>query len=286
MTFWTYMIQCGDRTFYVGHTNDLEKRWAEHQSGAYKGYTSTRQPLHLVWSEEFASREEARTAELKIKGWSRAEKLALIRGDWGLISALAKGRSEERASTSPAKPERRWSRSGLFLHPHSALLPSEPLSVDARASLTPAQLHLHVRITGDLSHLRIPPPATPAQRDGLWQHTCFEAFAELPSAYLEFNLSPSGDWAAYRFTGYREGMTNLDVPAPKAHTSLSDHVFDLTADLHLPPGTQPTRLGLSAVIEENTGHKSYWALRHPPGDRPDFHHPDCFALELSPASDA
>jgi putative endonuclease len=107
MGFWTYMLQCADRTFYVGHTDDLEDRIAQHQTSACGGYTSTRLPVKLVWCDEFPSRYEALQAERQIKGWSRAKKLALIRGDWNLISALARNRQEEgRASTSSARPDR------------------------------------------------------------------------------------------------------------------------------------------------------------------------------------
>jgi hypothetical protein len=109
-----------------------------------------------------------------------------------------------------------------------------------------------------------------------------EAFVATDGGYLEFNFSPSTEWAAYRFSGYREGMAELDIPAPKITVSQTDHALQLTADIALPEPA--TRLGLSAVIEEKDGTKSYWALHHPPGDRPDFHHPDCFALDLSSAT--
>jgi predicted GIY-YIG superfamily endonuclease len=287
MTFWAYMIQCADRHFYTGHTDDLERRFGEHQMGSVPGYSSTRRPVYLVWSYEFATREEARAAELQIKSWSRAKKLALIRGDWSLISVLARSHQEQgRASTSSAKPVWRWSRDGLFLHPHLASPPSEPLSLEVGARLSQTHLHLRFRLTGDVSSILIPAPAVPARRDGLWQHACFEAFLRTSSDYLEFNLSPSGEWAAYSFTGYREGMACLDVPAPAIRTRSTAEALELTADLHLSPEGSPARLGLSAVIEERSGHKSYWALRHPQGDKPDFHHPDCFALELPPASEA
>jgi putative endonuclease len=106
MSFWTYMLHCADRSFYVGHTDDLEHRMAQHQSGAMRGYTSTRLPLTLVWVSEFPTRYEALQAERQIKGWSRAKKLALIRGDWTLISALARHTEEkERASTSSARTD-------------------------------------------------------------------------------------------------------------------------------------------------------------------------------------
>ena len=91
MTFWTYMLHCADRTFYVGHTDNLEIRMAQHESGALRGYTSTRLPVTLVWSENFQTRIEAVEAERRLKGGSRAKKLALIRSDWAQISELSRG---------------------------------------------------------------------------------------------------------------------------------------------------------------------------------------------------
>lgn len=91
MAFWAYMLHCRGGAFYVGHTDDLERRIAEHQSGMLHGFTAERLPVELVWSQEFPTRDEAKAAERQVKGWSRAKKLALIRGDWGRISVLAKG---------------------------------------------------------------------------------------------------------------------------------------------------------------------------------------------------
>lgn len=97
MTFWAYMLQCADRHFYVGHTDDFERRLAEHQTGHFKGYTATGLPVHLVWSEQFQIRDETKAAEIRLKGWSRAKKLALIRGDWADIAQLARSEAGQRA---------------------------------------------------------------------------------------------------------------------------------------------------------------------------------------------
>jgi putative endonuclease len=106
MSFWAYMLHCADRSFYVGHTEDLEHRMAQHQHGQIEGYTATRLPVKLVWSSEFPSRYEALTAERQIKGWSRAKKMALIRADWDLVSNLARnGEEKERASTGSARTD-------------------------------------------------------------------------------------------------------------------------------------------------------------------------------------
>ena len=89
MPFWTYMLHCADRSFYVGHTDDLHVRIAQHDAGTIPCYTLNRRPIKLVWSQQFGTRMEALEAERQIKGWSRAKKLALIREDWDLISILA-----------------------------------------------------------------------------------------------------------------------------------------------------------------------------------------------------
>ena len=100
--FFVYMLRCGDGTYYVGHTDDLEMRVAQHRAGAGEGYTRQRLPVDLVWAQETASREEAIVAELRIKGWGRAKKEALVRGDWQKVKELARSRQGLRQ----AQPER------------------------------------------------------------------------------------------------------------------------------------------------------------------------------------
>ena len=97
------MLHCRGGAFYLGQTDDLERRLAEHQSGVVKGFTADRLPVTLVWSQEFATRLEAKESERRIKGWSRAKKLALIRGDWDRISQLAKAKNGP--STSSGQTE-------------------------------------------------------------------------------------------------------------------------------------------------------------------------------------
>lgn len=126
--------------------------------------------------------------------------------------------------------------------------------------------------------LVLPQPAFPERTDGLWQSTCFEAFvASRAGAYAEFNMSPSSQWAAYDFDGYRTGMRDRSMPHPRVECEQAPDGVALTASLELSEVTGA--LGLSAVIEEADGTKSYWALAHPPG-RPDFHHAACFAATL------
>ena len=96
MSFWIYLLRCADGSFYAGHTDDLDKRIGEHATGACGGYTATRLPVELVWSQDCSTHIEALNFERQIKGWSRAKKEALIRGDWDEISRLAKTRSDKK----------------------------------------------------------------------------------------------------------------------------------------------------------------------------------------------
>lgn len=132
--------------------------------------------------------------------------------------------------------------------------------------------------------LVVPDPADPARTDSLWRTTCFELFVqpERGGGYFEFNLSPSTQWAAYRFESYRAGMHDWAMPAPRIERRRAG--LQATLDLSGLPGGA-WRVGLCAVIEESGARKSYWALAHAAG-KPDFHHPDCFALELPAASAA
>ena len=92
MAFYAYLLRCNDGSYYAGHTDDLEQRIALHQTGALGGYTARRRPVELVWSDSFQTRDDAFAIERKLKGWSRAKKEALIAGDWGLVSQLARSR--------------------------------------------------------------------------------------------------------------------------------------------------------------------------------------------------
>jgi tRNA/rRNA methyltransferase/putative endonuclease len=95
MPFWTYMLYCCDRSFYVGHTDHLEQRVEAHREGSASDYTARRRPVKMVWSQEFGSRTESLEAERQLKGWTRAKKLALIRSDWALISILAQNKHKK-----------------------------------------------------------------------------------------------------------------------------------------------------------------------------------------------
>jgi hypothetical protein len=152
------------------------------------------------------------------------------------------------------------------------------------ARAEPAILSLRYTLTGAVARLAIPSVATPERADELWRHTCFEAFLrpDPGEAYVEFNFAPSTQWAAYRFSGYREGMAPAQIASPHIEVAQTDSTLELLVQLNLAGldlPTAPWRLALSAVIAGTSGGKSYWALAHPPG-RPDFHHRSSFACAL------
>jgi hypothetical protein len=137
--------------------------------------------------------------------------------------------------------------------------------------------------------VRWPPQGAAERADGLWRRTCFEAFLRVPGrpGYFEFNFAPSTEWAAYRFSGYRDGRTDVsedEMEAPHLCSGAGEVGFSLRAGLSLAGVPELAddadwELALSAVIEQTDGTLSFWALAHPPGD-PDFHHADGFALPL------
>lgn len=165
----------------------------------------------------------------------------------------------------------------LTPHPDT---PSPGLTLDVEARRVGRTLSLEYRLAGPVETVRWPEPVQRARTDGLWRTTCFEAFVQTGAdGYAEFNLSPSGAWAAYGFDGYRAGMRPLETSAPLIVTRHAPGAFALTVDLALAEDVRGP-VGLSAVIEGLDGAVSYWALAHP-SDKPDFHHPDSFVLDLS-----
>ncbi|HET7065689.1 MAG TPA: GIY-YIG nuclease family protein [Rudaea sp.] len=93
--FTLYILECSDGTLYIGHTDNLNERMSQHDSGVADSYTSKRRPVRLIHAQEFDSRYEALTMERKLKGWSRAKKLAYIADDWNAIRALARGKDRQ-----------------------------------------------------------------------------------------------------------------------------------------------------------------------------------------------
>lgn len=187
-------------------------------------------------------------------------------------------------------------RRRLELHPDSRCDALTGIEVEV-ARLRPRRIFVRFILAGAVRHLRFPRRGwrPPRRADGLWRHTCFEVFLRAgdETPYHEFNLSPSGDWAAWRFGAYRSGRRvarEVGPPGIDPFRREGPHPCAFGAMLELErlvslPLYEPWRLGLSAVVEERNGRFSYWALRHPPGP-PDFHHGDCFALELAAARPA
>ena len=108
MAFYVYILRCADGSYYVGHTDDLEKRVSEHRAGFIPGYTHTRRPVALVFAAQFPSREQALQRERQIKGWSRAKKEALIKGNWERLRRLTRAFSgDQRVAWRSAQPSER-----------------------------------------------------------------------------------------------------------------------------------------------------------------------------------
>ena len=113
MTFWAYILRCADGTYYTGHTDDLERRVGQHQTGEVAGYTHDRRPVELMWSQDFGTRLEALAAETQVKDWSRKKKEALFRGDWDAVSGAGrKSREASRYGLSTSSIPTRGERDG------------------------------------------------------------------------------------------------------------------------------------------------------------------------------
>lgn len=149
--------------------------------------------------------------------------------------------------------------------------------------LEPQVLQLRYAVSGDLHRLQWPAAKPSQRRDELWRHTCAELFvaARGESEYCEYNFSPSGEWAAYRFSDYRSGMALQEVTPPAITMQRAADALHLGVRCVLPDALAQERLqaGLTLVVEDVEGVVSYWALHHP-ADKPDFHHRDGFVLEL------
>jgi hypothetical protein len=187
-------------------------------------------------------------------------------------------------------PDTSVARHFLLAHPGAQPGAAQDLVQELSVKLSrPAQdqLALDFSLAGDLASLRLPEPRPPVRCDGLWRHSCFEAFIGHAGAadYWEYNFSPSGAWAAYHFTGYREGMAPLmKGAAPQITQEIGSASFEIHVVLDLSWLAKSSagvglRLGLAAVIEDRARVLSYWALKHP-AEKPDFHHADSFVVAL------
>ena len=186
-------------------------------------------------------------------------------------------------------------RQPLRLHPASFCAAVTRIEVEI-ARPRAGSLVLTYVVTGKIGDLAMPPAAAAVRTGELWRHTCFEAFVRSSPGgpYYEFNFAPSTQWAAYHFGSYRSGLrVATEIGDPRIAVASNPERYVLQASLELDELLLPAsegergkdatwRLGLSAVIEEAGGRQSYWALAHPQG-KPDFHHSDCFALEVPQA---
>jgi hypothetical protein len=177
-------------------------------------------------------------------------------------------------------------RHALVPHPATPCAEVSALAVVIERP-TAALLTLQYRLEGDLEKLRIPEPRSPVRTDGLWQHTCFEAFIGLAGgkAYWEYNFSPSGAWAAYQFSGYREGMAPLlkgAAPVISARAERDLLTVSVATDLSWISRATAAELvlGAAAVIETQARALSYWALKHA-AEKPDFHRAESFVVPLA-----
>jgi hypothetical protein len=176
----------------------------------------------------------------------------------------------------------------LKCHPSSRAKAVREIQVLVRR-LASAELQMTFRLDGDIRQIRVA-PAAPRFATDLWQHTCFEAFIAVDGqpAYHEFNFAPSGEWALYAFSGYRDGRPVDDEKhRPQIAMRSTDGQLQLDAVVRLDTlsAIHPRavlRIGLAAVVEASDGTLSYWALRHRP-DKPDFHDADGFSLLLEPS---
>ncbi|MCU0975176.1 MAG: DOMON-like domain-containing protein [Steroidobacteraceae bacterium] len=165
----------------------------------------------------------------------------------------------------------------LECHPDTPCPTIGSITVSARRPRSSAGLELEFTLAGQMASLRVPAQAEPRRVAGLWRHTCLEAFLSVEGepCYLELNLAPSGEWAAWTFDDYRAGMRDADIPDPRIETRAGEDMLVLHAALDL-SGLLPLAsaeiwlAGFAAVIELRDSSLAYWALAHPPG-RPDFH---------------
>jgi len=175
----------------------------------------------------------------------------------------------------------------LTAHPSTPSDTVRSLGVQLRAE-QPGVLVFRYSLDADMSHVSVPPSGAGGRADALWKHTCFEAFVAATDApgYHEFNFAPSLDWAIYRFSAYREGMSPAEIGrAPEISVQRGDDGLELQSVVRLGylgelRAARRLRIALAAVIEDESGRLSYWGLRHPPG-KPDFHHLNGFALEVT-----
>lgn len=172
----------------------------------------------------------------------------------------------------------------LDLHPHSPGQGGGMRRVAAMARLTgDSCLMLEYRLEWNAGFLRLPVVPAGGRHNNLWHHTCLEAFLQAmgQTGYHELNFSPAGAWAAYRFSGFREGMADLPLSRPPM-LRIDQGPEHFYMECQLPPEALPgeaLRIGLTAILEDSDGSLHFWALHHP-APRPEFHAQSGFVLQL------
>ncbi|HUG45416.1 MAG TPA: DOMON-like domain-containing protein [Sphingomicrobium sp.] len=175
------------------------------------------------------------------------------------------------------------------LVPHSETPPAAPAfkvwaSVDHVAKFgATATTNIWFGIGAPASRFAIPRLSEPWRADKLWETTCFEAFLQISGtqSYREWNFAPAGNWQAYDFSSYREGAEKAEVDSPP-YIRMEDNFTWWTVGATIATEARhQLHLGLSAVLEEVDGTRSYWALAHNESGKPDFHLPDCFIGRLA-----
>lgn len=182
----------------------------------------------------------------------------------------------------------------LDLHADLYPYPSMPCSVlhaiKVGVRVDGQTLHLDYQLMGKGDALAVPDAQEPVRADNLWQKTCCEVFLKAAGqkGYFEVNLSPSTRWACYHFSSFREGMADATIGAAPVIKAVADAAgirLQAAIDLSMLPSdfaNSALTLALSCVVEGRDGSKSFWALNHPP-EKPDFHHDDCFQLQIGAA---
>ena len=199
MDFHAYLLRCADGSYYAGHTDNLEQRIGQHQSGTLGGYTARRRPITLVWSERFASRDEAFAAERKLKGWSRAKKEALIAGDWALVSELARNRQGQGSASilRQAQDERGGMRISNQKKTARGELVEPPTTRSATRLIT-------ITPTAQAAVLKAAQDAQPREACGLLLGQASQIEAALPTANIHpeplrhFEIDPAALIAAHK----------------------------------------------------------------------------------------
>ena len=165
----------------------------------------------------------------------------------------------------------------LMLHHTCDLGPIR--AVTAVVTATPQGCDASFRLDGQVSAITLPQSAPPERMDNLWQTTCFEIFWQPigGTSYREFNLSPSGKWAAYDFDFFREGMRDAPVDAISlssvraSQNGLGQLILKASITAELPA---PAQVALNAIVEHADGALQFWALAFAPG-KPEFHSEAC-----------